>query len=56
LFVLKVLILGLPLITIYGWIYIANEFITKYEPPELGTIRFSGEVLLIDENNKESVL
>jgi hypothetical protein len=55
-FALKVLALSLSLIIIYEWIYIVNEFIIKKEPPELRTIRFSGEVLLIDENNKESVL
>jgi hypothetical protein len=45
-FALKVLALSLSLIIIYEWIYIVNEFIIKKEPPELRTIRFSGEVTI----------
>ena len=47
-FILKFLILSLSLQILYGWIYVINEFVAKYEPPELRTIRFN-KVLTIKD-------
>jgi len=47
-FILKVLVLSLSLNFIYGWVYVVNEFVVKYEPPELRTFRFNKEVTLRD--------
>jgi len=47
-FALKVLILSLSLTMLYGWVYIANEFVTKQEPPELRTMRFGEAVTMVD--------
>jgi len=45
---LKVLLLTLALCILYEWIYVVNEYVTKYEPTELKTKRFDTEVSIED--------
>jgi hypothetical protein len=47
-FILKAVLLSLSLNIIYNWIYVINEFVVKYEPPELRTFRFHKEITLRD--------
>ena len=47
-FALRVLILSLSLQAIYGWCYVVGEFMTKYEPPELRTLRFNKAITIRD--------
>lgn len=48
LLIFKSVILFLSMQILYGWVYIANEVVTKYEPIELRTERFNKTVTMTD--------